>query len=415
MNTPTQPSCTAPDKPRFAVWPYLNQDLRGNQEMPRAKCYDGRESWELLSQDGSPDRGQPFRTEEQVLEWRQGVVIHGEPEWVPVYTLGTKEELCQARSVTTDEFAQQFTPTSQPNVYQNGRRPGRTNATRRLNYYAYHGPVVYLSEAEGPNSTCTLRRFWRYNSIESPTFEVPHLMDKEFDNIDRGVMNDPQCSLGDDWDFRRIEQVANGMQGHQFDGLRFQSYQHRLAAAAYDLDEALSAVHSDVPASARASFWRSYEVHRHLGEFVPRLTKYADTLPRKTKASLDDPQDAFLCAQTQIATFARVLAQTRPPIIAAVAPAQGNRSSGRKANDALNQAISEIVAGFGSGWRRQVPEICEKLEERGISLPNSKKWQTSGCRSWIDVLDVDADGLTKALQYRLQWTAEHDTDAEPRG
>jgi len=241
------------------------------------------------------------------------------------------------------------------------------------------------------------------------------MIDKEFDNIDRGVINDPQCSLGDDWDFLRIEQVANGMQGHQFEGSRFQSYQHRLAAAAYDLDEALSTVHSNVPASARASFWRSHEVHRHLGEFVRRLTEYAATLPRKAKTGLDDPQDAFLCAQTQIATFARVLAQTRPPTTAAVAPAQGSRSSGRKANDALNQAISEIVAGFGADWRRRLAEICEMLEERGISLPKSKKWVKLGCASWMDVLAVDADGLTKALQYRLQWTIKHNTDLESRG
>src|SRR2546428_4442 len=85
MKTPTQPSCTAPDKPQFAVWPYLNQYLRGDQAMPRAKCYDGRESWELPSGDSPADRGQPFRTEEQVLEWRQthgngnGVVIVGYP------------------------------------------------------------------------------------------------------------------------------------------------------------------------------------------------------------------------------------------------------------------------------------------------------------------------------------------------
>jgi len=33
----------------------------------------------------------------------------------------------------------------------------------------------------------------------------------------------------------------------------------------------------------------------------------------------------------------------------------------------------------------------------------------------MDVLAVDADGLTKALQYRLQWTIKHDTDLESRG
>jgi hypothetical protein len=312
MNAPTQPSGTAPDKPQFAVWPYLNPYLRGGQELPRAKCYDGRESWELLSQESPADRGQPFRTEEQVLDWRQGTVVHAEPERVAVYVRGSEEGLCRARSLT-DEFAQQFTPTSQPNVYQSGWRTGQTNAILRLNYCPYYGPVVYLSEAAGPNSTCTLRRFWPYKRIETPTFEIADLIDKEFDNIDRGVINDPQCCLGDDWGFLRIEQVANGMQGHQFEGLRFQSYQQRIAAAAYDLDEALSTVHGDVPASARACFWKSLEVHRHLIGFVRRLIAYAATLPRKAKTRLDDPQDAFLCAQTQIATFARVLAQTRPP------------------------------------------------------------------------------------------------------
>src|SRR5579859_849476 len=209
MNTPTQPPCTAPDKPQFAVWPYLNQYLQGDQEMPRAKCYDGREAWELLFQESSPDRGQPFRTEGQVLEWRRGVVVQREPERVPVYALGTKEDLCQARLLTPDEFAQQFTPTSQPYVYQTGWRTGRTNTTLRLNYCAYHGPVVYLSEAKGPHPTITLRRFWSYKNIETPTFEIADLVDKEFDNIDRGVINDPQCSLGDDWDFLRIERIAN--------------------------------------------------------------------------------------------------------------------------------------------------------------------------------------------------------------
>src|SRR6266568_572536 len=152
MNTqndsPTQTSPMAPDKPRFAVWDYVNQHLLGEQEWPRAKCYDGRESWDLTTRTGSgnecafplSERGRPFHTEEQVLTWRQGVVIEAEPERVPVYALGTKESLCRERSLTAEEFEEQFMPTAVSNLYQDGWRPGQRNAILRLNYCPYYGP-----------------------------------------------------------------------------------------------------------------------------------------------------------------------------------------------------------------------------------------------------------------------------------
>ena len=99
-------------------------------------------------------------------------------------------------------------------------------------------------------------------------------------------------------------------------------------------------------------------------------------------AGLDDPYDAFSCAQTQIATFARIVAPTKAPtpkrfaVASTLKPperetqrqadrrderAVSDRRSGRKPNDALNHAIGEIVAGFGPDWRYRLAEICEML------------------------------------------------------
>jgi hypothetical protein len=37
----------------------------------------------------------------------------------------------------------------------------------------------------------------------------------------------------------------------------------------------------------------------------------------------------------------------------------------------------------------------------------SAKWKNRGCGDWADVLTEDQEGLAKALQYRLDWVAEH--------
>ncbi len=308
-------TAAADDRPRFAVWPYLNPYIRNHEDVPAAKCYDGSEAWDSLPGIVSDDerqrrlaeRGRPFLTNEQIIEWRQGVVMPAEPERVALRIVATKEQLCRTHNISSEEFAQRFTLVEEPNIYQSGWRPGRTNAIARKDYRPYYGPVCNLSEADGPICNRSLRRFWKYNDIETPTLEPRHLIDEEFKNMAQGVDNDPRCSLGEDWRFDDIERRAYGKQGHQFEGLRFRSYQQRIAAAAYDLDEALHEVHPNAPASARASFWQSYEVHRHLCMFVRWLIEYTDTLSAKARTPLDHPSDAFLCAQKRIMTFARVL------------------------------------------------------------------------------------------------------------
>ena len=313
--SPAEATAPADDGPRFAVWPYLNPYIRNHEDVPAAKCYDGSEEWDLLPgivpdderQRRLAEQGEPFLTMEQVLEWRQGVVVAAEPERIAHCVVTTKEQLCRTHGISLEECEQRFPLVEEPNIYRIGWRPGMTTAITRVDYRPYYGPVCNLSEADGPICHHLLRRFWKYNDIETPTLDARHLIHEDFRNQEQGMDNDPRCSLGEDWRFDDIERRAYGKQGHQFEGLRFRSYQQRIAAAAYDLDEALCEVHPKAPASARASFWQSYEVHRHLCMFVRQLIEYTDTVSAKTRKSLDHPDDAFRCAQKRIMTYARRL------------------------------------------------------------------------------------------------------------
>ena len=75
------------------------------------------------------------------------------------------------------------------------------------------------------------------------------------------------------------------------------------------------------------------------------------------------------------------------------------------------------VSTFGSDWGSRLVEICGALDEQKVPVPPSAKWKNCGCGDWTDVLSEDQEGLAKALQYRLDWVAEHPTSepGHPRG
>jgi hypothetical protein len=80
---------------------------------------------------------------------------------------------------------------------------------------------------------------------------------------------------------------------------------------------------------------------------------------------------------------------------------------GRRADVRRNHAIAGIVGRFGAGWKTETYAVCDALDEANTPLPNSKKWKRKNCRSWRDVLSKDREGLVKAIEHRLQWTAKH--------
>src|SRR5579872_4956464 len=278
-NTAVQPAIDPngdPKEPRYAVWPVLGTLILNTGDIPVAKHYDGAEPWELsflgLSGDEPEKRrtekGNPFLTEDQTREW----------------------------CVRCDQYE----------------------------HMRCRGPVKYLRDSTGQPTKISLREFWKiYEIDDGKRFDVRDLIDQDLEDGAQGLSNDPQLSLGVDWNFVEIEKLANGRQGHRFQGLRMTSYLRMTAVAAYDLDEGLHRVHPNVPASAVADFWKSYEVHRHLCQFVkllvqnvggpiaPELRRQDQLLYRfgDESAEYGDPGDAFLCAQIQISNYARELAE----------------------------------------------------------------------------------------------------------
>lgn len=82
-------------------------------------------------------------------------------------------------------------------------------------------------------------------------------------------------------------------------------------------------------------------------------------------------------------------------------------SAGRKANVEFNRKVASIVARFAPNWRDQLDEVSECLDREQVPLAPSKKWKARGCTTWHDVYDEDREGLTKALQHRLDWVSGH--------
>ena len=92
---------------------------------------------------------------------------------------------------------------------------------------------------------------------------------------------------------------------------------------------------------------------------------------------------------------------------ASIGAAAEGRGPGRKPNKDANHQIAGVVGTFGSDWRSRLVEVCGALDEQKVPVPMSAKWKNRGCGDWADVLTEDQEGLAKALQYRLDWVAEH--------
>jgi len=83
------------------------------------------------------------------------------------------------------------------------------------------------------------------------------------------------------------------------------------------------------------------------------------------------------------------------------------RRPGRKADAKANRDIARVVQSFEADWRERLAEVCEALKEHGLPPLISKKWKQLGCEDWTDILDMDKEGLVKALQHRLDWVSRN--------
>ena len=101
--------------------------------------------------------------------------------------------------------------------------------------------------------------------------------------------------------------------------------------------------------------------------------------------------------------FKKAVSATKP----ADSPKKG-RAAGRPAGAEYNRALAGCMTSFGvDNWSERLPDLCEFLDNENVQLPFSEKWKTKGCSNWTDVAEVDREGLVKALQYRLDWVAQH--------
>ena len=89
---------------------------------------------------------------------------------------------------------------------------------------------------------------------------------------------------------------------------------------------------------------------------------------------------------------------------------QAGSGAGRKADANRNRDIARVVGQFGDAWKDKLGDVCERLDADNVSLVDSKKWRGRNCEGWLDVYDVDKEGLRKALQHRLEWVRSNPSE-----
>src|SRR6266542_1275583 len=94
-------------------------------------------------------------------------------------------------------------------------------------------------------------------------------MNDELSRVLDGTRLSPvvRCCLDRKWRFDDIEADSWKRRGHEYAGMNNKSIAEIIVKALYDLDVSLHKFHPSLSNSARAEFWRSWQVDNHIAQF----------------------------------------------------------------------------------------------------------------------------------------------------
>lgn len=167
-----------------------------------------------------------------------------------------------------------------------------------------------------------------------------------------------ECFLDSNWNFFGIRTNAKRRLGH-VNPDEEAGYEHRLFAAALDLEAALREQHPQLTAIDICHFWTSFDVWVDLAAFC-----------RKTLWNGHEDQASIEAARRR---FCRFLGSYAHSIRSGAANAESEVSKtgkkrGRRANAERRDAIRNAINAHGDQWRDHLSEIFGDLDSKGVHL-----------------------------------------------
>ena len=229
------------------------------------------------------------------------------PKWFAVYPKLPDDDRRNVKRFATEQDARQFLDaeilflSAKPTPGVEHGEPGlqRLPVIRNRDQ-GWWGPVPVLSLRDFPGLACQ-GSFKDFLPLESIGTISRRPIRKQIKRLLTGRKADPICTLGDDWRFSDIERVANRLVGHEFEGRLHDSIAEILCKATYDLEESLIRIHREISCEALSFFWQSWDVQRHLAEFVGEITDSGEALrlsgANSTALSAANEAWRFVCEQ----------------------------------------------------------------------------------------------------------------------
>ncbi len=138
-------------------------------------------------------------------------------------------------------------------------------------------PVAKVIPATAKEDPLSLRSFLPLDAVG---VALPLSLDdaieravKSIDYIGGIGLGEYTCWLDRDWRFDEIEADARNRIGHEFEGLRHTSVVEIVVKAVYDLEDSLLFFHPTISRASRATFFRSWQLQRHIAVFCDRLSR----------------------------------------------------------------------------------------------------------------------------------------------
>jgi hypothetical protein len=163
----------------------------------------------------------------------------------------------------------------------------------------------------------------------------------------------PACFLDKDWRFEEIEREAKRLSGHNYVGREYSSLQQVMWMALLDFERVLARKHPDVSALFWASFWRSWQLYRHIMQFCK--TELATSIAAGTfPFPWQNPNEAGWFALRQLSSYESEisLATKNARDEPATSPALASTDQPDPTHDfASEDARNRAIAAYTASWR----------------------------------------------------------------
>ena len=128
-----------------------------------------------------------------------------------------------------------------------------------------------------------------------------------------------RCYLSPAWRFEQMEADSWKRSGHEYAGLAHRSIAEIIVKALYDLEGSLDQLHPQLSNSARADFWRSWQIDDHLARFCSMVARSgeAEALARESFCVVNEVNQARNWVYLQLELYATDLRATSPSVPAA--------------------------------------------------------------------------------------------------